>query len=1729
DRTMPTPEYVEGIEYSQQTSDAAAGIADVKMEAMDVLNVGRKNDAHLTPYTDPAYVRYGSVDIGASEMLSVGATDDKYAGSFNLTIKDANNFTTPTVKAGEGFVVALKSDGSVWAWGDNTYGQLGIGYTGAQVPYTTYPAPVKGLNNTVKRLNLIEEIAVGYHHVLARTSDGSVYAWGDNSRGQIGRGDDGAESYYYPVQVMAGNSKLFNEGVEYLVGATSLAAGALHSMALLGNSDGYIYSWGDNSKSQLGSGYNRATTGMMRNQPSQVINQVNATDPSLHYLSGAHFIAAGAYHSLAVGQFPSTGGTVSDATSMMGWGDNTYGQLGFSKRPMETDPNTKEQFYYVYAPDQAVYGVPPAQSVVSGIVKVAAGERHTILISGTGATCRVRVMGDNSYYQLGNTTAYAASEIDYTVDLYPEMYQAGKGMQPITDAIDVAAGRFFSIVLRGTRDANGNVVSSEISTFGYNSDGQLGKKPQWEDPDVHNAFEANIDRARNIIPTQGVDGVITSVAAGSNFGMALSVETGDVFGWGGNATGQLGEFSLVDRSAAAEVGFEDAWIPKVAGVINYGGSMEYPVTIAVELDHKPYPSSQPEYDYKLVLNTPTKTEFILSPIADESGEGRVLYSNEAVKGGSYSVWAAKKGGGSQVWEDTGADVKVSKGIEYAEPTIVDFFTLKFEMKQTNLNGTASTLTAIYDGQSVKSGDVVWGNKKLVITAVGQNGVVDDYDYYWIDAVAGSKNQPEVPKLVQREGAPEGVMNGVYTIETLHDYIELTCTIEGPTTHDTGLSLYRDDSKWRNSGKVFYLVSKYAAVKLTDDGTGFFGAEQVPNGSYAIIDGEVEVGADGRATKIVGYDTGRTMLVGNNAPAVDLDYYTVDYDITPTGGVSWAKIDAYYAVKSINETTGRTVVEALTDYPIGKGEAALKDALLLFQSHAVPRFNATYKPEFDWSTGSGLAEAGYEMSANNDYDKAYTVGVTAAELHVRVTSTAPTNTVNMVRFTLNGKSWDDRDDSVEGEVTAVSTWQSTSMDAQGATWATYPLAKTADGNYAGNVPQDDYQIYVNGQPLKGILVNATVSNVQAPVANYSSLSYYFNLDNAVSASGDAVFTVESVDVADTSKIVVLAEEKLNSTSPVDSGTATVAGTVNVPAFTGVGLIVRVQGGDPTHSYDYFWNLGGSNMGDNTGVPGTSAILATSVNVNGLHSAGAPDRVALGDALEIYVYIEDKGLRAGGFSLRDETAAVMETEPEDVTEADEDVTVMDTPAPTAGEGEIVHVHTEVTGREPVSLAAGEYDQSDLLLGSEIELVSGDTVDITGTIEEYISDFRLRANKKDNKTYINTTANDAGAKQPYLDMPKAEYGPEGNITNADVLANTAEAMFIITSSNPKVVSVKGYTLTAGESVGKAIVRIYNQTTKRSVMLSVHVINVEDSNSSKDKYIYRSTPAISLGDTFSVALKADGSVWTWGDNGVGQLGIGQGAMTYSDSPVRVVDENGAALTDIIAIAAGADHAVAVDRFGTVYSWGNNNCGQLGIDPAVATQADEGEEGGEVTTAVVTKASAVILPTDGIVGQVVDVAAGKGFTLMLTDRNTVWGIGRNDKGQLGAGYTNDVVGYDPVRAQIPAKDLQNEMRTEPEPFYMDSLFLYETYLYELINSSDSFINQMNTPEIMQEYYWKPETGEISLLAPEYAGNEMPSYDAYLEALKMYEAALVQVGDFKPIIRVKNGDWLDENIIRDET
>jgi alpha-tubulin suppressor-like RCC1 family protein len=134
-----------------------------------------------------------------------------------------------------------------------------------------------------------------------------------------------------------------------------------------------------------------------------------------------------------------------------------------------------------------------------------------------------------------------------------------------------------------------------------------------------------------------------------------------------------------------------------------------------------------------------------------------------------------------------------------------------------------------------------------------------------------------------------------------------------------------------------------------------------------------------------------------------------------------------------------------------------------------------------------------------------------------------------------------------------------------------------------------------------------------------------------------------------------------------------------------------------------------------------------------------------------------------------------------------------------------------------------------------------------------------------------------------------------------------------------------------------------------------------------------VAVGLSHSLALKADGSLWTWGFNSNGQLGLGAVGDQYLPTQVTAVGNGW------VAVAAGAFHSLGLKSDGSLYVWGANGLGQLGLGAV-----------GDMKT-----------PTQ-LAGVWVAIAAGGFHSFGLKDDGSLYAWGQNDVGQLGIGNTSN-------------------------------------------------------------------------------------------------------------------------------
>lgn len=387
------------------------------------------------------------------------------------------------IAAGNSFSLALKNDGTVFAWGANFNGQLGDGTQA----FRNAPVQVNTITNIIA-------ITAGDSHSLALESNGTLWSWGLNSNGQLGDGTR-EDRRLSPVTVVD-----ITDIALMQLGA--IAAGGNHSMALL--NDGTVRTWGENDLGQLGDGI-----GVDSNRPVEVI-----------CLKGAIFVGAGFDHSLAI----KNDGTV------WAWGDNFLGQLGsgefgeFSTIPVKvrgiegvTDIACGEFHNLALKSDRKIrawgdntlgqlgdgtFGggrdVPVMVVGIDCVEAISGGENHSIALREGG---KVFAWGDNSEGQLGDGTLINRAIPGEVIGL-PRI-------------IAIAACGGFSLAL---------TCEGKVFAWGDNEFGQLG-----DGTTVNRIVPVMVEDLEDIV----------AIGCGDNHSLAVRKD-GILFAWGDNEGGQLG-------------------------------------------------------------------------------------------------------------------------------------------------------------------------------------------------------------------------------------------------------------------------------------------------------------------------------------------------------------------------------------------------------------------------------------------------------------------------------------------------------------------------------------------------------------------------------------------------------------------------------------------------------------------------------------------------------------------------------------------------------------------------------------------------------------------------------------------------------------------------------------------------------------------------------------------------------------------------------------------------------------------------------------------------------------------------------------------------------------------------------------------------------------------------------------------------------------------------------------
>ena len=414
------------------------------------------------------------------------------------------------IAGSEYYSLALTDTGEIYSWGNNDYGQLGLGTI---EPYKLTPQKVTKPSGVSKFIN----IAVGKNHSLALTDTGDIYSWGKNGYGQLGLAS--TESLKKDPQ------KVTMSGVKF----TGITGGDVHSLAL--TDKGEIYSWGGNFTGQLGLGF---SGDIDKNSPQKVIENANSGSKAVFtgvksngyfsralstqgdiYTWGESFLGQLGLGVAGVGVNQTTpkkvtkpsgvtkftvidGGTrhslaLTDTGDIYSWGNNVYGQLGLGDSGYNTERTSPQ---LVTKP-----------SAVNKFNAIAAGAGFSMALTDTGD---IYSWGDNTYGQLGlgtlGTNTYQAK---------PQKVTKPSGVNKF---IDIGAGYFQSLALTDTGD---------IYSWGHNTYGQLGL--------------GNTDwmTTPQLVLKPSTVNKFTDIVGGEKFSLALT-DAGEIYSWGINDAGQLG-------------------------------------------------------------------------------------------------------------------------------------------------------------------------------------------------------------------------------------------------------------------------------------------------------------------------------------------------------------------------------------------------------------------------------------------------------------------------------------------------------------------------------------------------------------------------------------------------------------------------------------------------------------------------------------------------------------------------------------------------------------------------------------------------------------------------------------------------------------------------------------------------------------------------------------------------------------------------------------------------------------------------------------------------------------------------------------------------------------------------------------------------------------------------------------------------------------------------------------
>jgi alpha-tubulin suppressor-like RCC1 family protein len=520
-----------------------------------------------------------------------------WGGNFNfqLGINNTNSNISSPVQVGaltnwskvalaSSHTIAVKTDGTLWAWGSGLNGRLGLNSV------TTYSSPVQ-----VGALTNWSSVSCGNSHTMAVKTDGTLWAWGLGTNGRLG--DGGITSRSSPVQIGT------------LTDWSTVFCGMDYSMAI--KTDGTLWGWGTNNNGQLGDG-----TITEYSSPVQVGTLTNWSS-----------VSCGNSHTMAI----KTDGT------LWGWGTNFNGQLGigdFSSRssPVQIGTLTNwtanitcdnsntmavktdgtlwawgtngfngESTDYLYDETSNVYNTsrfqytsPVQIGTLTSWSKVAAMRRYQTTttnrpfialtttgdVYGGGSTVGYDVLTTLSYsspIQLSNISNISfisnGNNKTFFINTSGSLWGMGEATGLGTETTSIPYKLYISPVQIGTLTNWSKIYANSDWRHAIKTDGTLWA---WGHANANGQLGlGNTDTVTYSSPVQV--GALTNwskIAHGADYTMAVKTD-GTLWAWGNGSNGRLGDGGITSRSSPVQIGTLTNWSEVTCG---------YSHTVAVKTD-----------------------------------------------------------------------------------------------------------------------------------------------------------------------------------------------------------------------------------------------------------------------------------------------------------------------------------------------------------------------------------------------------------------------------------------------------------------------------------------------------------------------------------------------------------------------------------------------------------------------------------------------------------------------------------------------------------------------------------------------------------------------------------------------------------------------------------------------------------------------------------------------------------------------------------------------------------------------------------------------------------------------------------------------------------------------------------------------------------------------------------------------------------------------------------------